>query len=212
MVVGADPVALGFITNLARPEANVTGIATSTQVLIAKRLELLRETVPGIRRLAAFWNSDSAGQKSSLNLLVRAAAPMGITVLAIDLRGRNGVSGTGELLAKGRPDALTALPSTTMRALGPEVIKLAAAYKLPTIYSDSDLVRSGGLMAYSTDAKAQLRRAAHYVDRILKGAKPAELPVEQPTKFELVINLKTAKALGIEIPRSVLFRADEVIE
>jgi putative ABC transport system substrate-binding protein len=136
---------------------------------------------------------------------------MGITVLGIDLRGRNGVSGTGELLAKGRPDALTALPSTTMRVLGPEVIKLAAAHKLPTIYSDSDLVRAGGLMAYSTDAKAQLRRAAYYVDRIFKGAKPGELPVEQPTKFELVINLKTAKALGIAIPQSVLLRADELI-
>jgi ABC transporter substrate binding protein len=202
----------GFINNLARPEANVTGLATSTQVLIAKRFELLRETVPGIRRLAALWNSESVGQAASLRMLEAAAARMSIAVHGIDLRGREGLDGAAEALTKVKADALTALPATTMRALGPEVVKLAAAHKLPAIYSDADLVRVGGLMAYSPDAKAQLRRASHYVDRILKGAKPADLAVEQPTKFELVINLKTAKALGIAIPQSVLLRADGVIQ
>jgi putative ABC transport system substrate-binding protein len=212
MIVGADPVALGFITNLARPEGNITGLATSTQVLIAKRMELLRESVPGLRRLAVLWNSDSAGQKSSLDILVAAATRAGVTVDAIDLRGRNGVSGVSDLLAKDRPDALTPLSSTTLRALGPEVIKLAAAHKLPAIYADPELVREGALMAYSADTKAQVRRAAYYVDRLLKGAKPGDLPVEQPTKFELAVNLKTARALGITIPQSVLLRADELIQ
>jgi putative ABC transport system substrate-binding protein len=131
MIVGADPVALGFITNLAQPEGNITGLATSTQVLIGKRMELLREAVPGLRRLAALWNSDSAGQKSSLDILVEAAARAGVRVEAIDLRGRGSVSGVSELLTKDRPAALTALPSTTVRALGPEIIKLAAVHRLP---------------------------------------------------------------------------------
>jgi len=212
MVVGSDPVAMGFVTNLARPEANITGLATSTQVLVAKRVELLRETVPGLRRLAALWNSDSAGQKSSLDILVAAAARAGVRVDAIDLRGREGVSGVSDLLAKERPDALTALPSTTLRALGAEVIKLAAIHKLPAIYSNPELVREGALMAYSPDPRVQHRRAAYYVDRILRGAKPGDLPVEQPIKFELAVNLKTAKALGITIPQSVLLRADAVIQ
>jgi putative ABC transport system substrate-binding protein len=211
MIVGADPVALGFVTNLARPEGNITGLATSTQVLIGKRMELLRETVPGLRRLAALWHSDSAGQKSSLDILVAEAARAGVRVDAIDLRGQ-GVSGVSEVLAKDRPDALTALPSTTLRALGPQIVKLAAAQKLPAIYADPELVREGALMAYSADTKAQVRRAAYYVDRLLKGAKPGDLPVEQPTKFELAVNLKTAKALGITIPQSVLLRADAVIQ
>ena len=212
MVVGADPVEMGFVGNFARPEANLTGLGTETHLLIAKRVELLSEIVPRMRRLAVLWNSSSAGQSASFKLLRQASEPLGIELLTIDLRGRDGLAGVSESLAKARAHALIVLSATTLPRLGPQVVELAARHRVPAVYADADLVRQGGLAAYSPDAGAQLHRAAYYVDRILKGAKPAELAVEQPTKFELVLNLKTAKALGLAIPPSVMIRADRVIE
>ena len=212
MVVGADPVALGFVSNLARPEANVTGLATATQILVVKRLELLKDIVPGMRRVAVLWNPESAGQASSLKLVEQAATQLGVSVQAIEIRSTADIEGAAGVLSRAKPNALLALPSSMLDELASQIMQLAAAQKLPAAYTTAPIVRAGGLMAYSTDEKAQLRRAAYYVDRILKGAKPGELPIEQPTKFELVVNLKTAKALGITIPKSVLVRADEVIE
>ena len=212
MVVGADPVEMGFVGNFARPEANLTGLGTETHLLIAKRVELLSEIVPRMRRLAVLWNSSSAGQSASFKLLRQASEPLGIELLTIDLRGRDGLAGVSESLAKARAHALIVLSATTLARLGPQVVELAARHRVPAVYADADLVRQGGLAAYSPDAGAQLHRAAYYVDRILKGAKPAELAVEQPTKFELVLNLKTAKALGLTIPPRVMIRADRVIE
>ena len=212
MVIGADPVALGIVSNLARPEGNVTGVSTSTQVLIQKRVELLKEVLPGMRRLAALWNSSSAGQTGSLELLRRASQQLGVAVQPIDLKDRKGLSGVAELLRGERPDALTALPSTTLVALGHQIVRLADDLRIPAVYTDAEFVRAGGLISYSADAKAQLRRAAYYVDRILKGARPGELAVEQPTKFELAVNLRTAKTLKLTIPAGVMIRADEVVE
>lgn len=213
MVAGADPVALGFVSNLARPEANVTGLATAVQVLVAKRLELLKDIVPGMRRVAVLWNPTSAGQSSSLKLAEQAAKQLGVSLHAIEIRSAADIEGASGALSRAKPQALLPLSASMLSPeLGSQFVQLAAARKLPAAYATAPIVRAGGLLAYSTDEKAQLRRAAYYVDRILKGAKPGELPIEQPTRFELVVNLKTAKALGITIPKSVLLRADEVIE
>jgi putative ABC transport system substrate-binding protein len=210
MVVGADPVEMGFVGNLARPEGNLTGLGTETQLLTNKRVELLKEIAPGMKRLAVLWNSASAGQTASFKLLREASEPLGIDLQPIDLRGRDGLAGVSESLAKAQ--GMIVLSATTLARLGPQLVELAARQRLPAVYADAQLVRQGGLAAYSPDSRAQLRRAAYYVDRILKGAKPADLAVEQPTKFELAVNLKTAKALGLAIPRGVLIRADEVVE
>jgi putative tryptophan/tyrosine transport system substrate-binding protein len=212
MVIGADPIELGIVSNLARPEGNITGIGTSTQVLIQKRVELLKDLLPGMRRLAALWNSTSAGQTASLKVLRQASQRLGVAVLPIDLRERKGLDGVAALLRKEQPDALTALPSTTLVALGHQIVKLAAELRLPAVYTDAEFVRAGGLISYSADARAQLRRAAYYVDRILKGAKPAELAIEQPTKFDAAVNLRTARMLGITVPAGVMIRADEVVQ
>jgi putative ABC transport system substrate-binding protein len=212
MVIGADPIELGIVSNLGRPGGNITGIGTSTQALIEKRVELLKELLPGMRRLAALWNSTSAGQTASLKVLRQASQRLGVAVLPIDLKERKGLGGVAELLRKEQPDALTALPSTTLVALGHQIVKLAAELRLPAVYTDAEFVRAGGLISYSADARAQLRRAAYYVDRILKGAKPAELAIEQPTKFDAAVNLRTAKMLGITVPAGVMIRADEVIQ
>jgi putative ABC transport system substrate-binding protein len=212
MVVGADPVEMGFVGNLARPEANLTGLGTETQLLTNKRVELLKEIAPGMKRLAVLWNSASAGQTASFKLLREASEPLGIELQPIDLRGRDGLAGVSESLAKAKAQGMIVLSATTLARLGPQLVELAARQRLPAVYADAQLVRQGGLAAYSPDSRVQLRRAAYYVDRILKGAKPADLAVEQPTKFELAVNLKTAKALGLAIPRGVLIRADEVVE
>ncbi len=212
MVVGTDPVALGFVSNLARPEGNITGLATSNQLLIAKRVELLKEIVPRMRRIAVLWNPASSGQKASLSLIEQAASRLDAKVHAVEIRGVADVEAAAASLSKAGVDALLAVPSTTFLEMGPQLVKLAARLKLPAIYSHADFVRAGGLISYSPDLNDQLRRAAVYVDRILKGAKPGDLPVEQPTKFELVANRGAAKVLGIAIPQAVLVRADEVIE
>jgi putative tryptophan/tyrosine transport system substrate-binding protein len=212
MVIGADPIELGIVSNLARPEGNITGIGTSTQVLIQKRVELLKQLLPGMQRLAALWNSSSAGQSASLQVLQQASQQLGVSVYPIDLKERRGLEGVAAALQKDRPDALTALPSTTLVALGHRIVKLAAELRIAAVYTDAEFVRAGGLISYSADAKAQLRRAAHYVDRILKGAQPRDLAIEQPTKFDLAVNLRTAKSLGLSVPAAVMIRADEVIQ
>jgi putative ABC transport system substrate-binding protein len=212
MVVGADPVALGFVRNLARPEANVTGLATGIQILATKRLELLKEIVPGMRRIAVLWNPASTGQAASLRLVEQAAKQLGASVQAIEIRSAADIEGASAALSRAKPDALLALPASMLPELGSRIVQLAAAQKLPAAYAGVPIVREGGLMAYTTDEKAQLRRAAYYVDRILKGAKPGDLPIEQPTKFELVLNMKTAKKLGLKISRDFLARVDEVIQ
>jgi putative ABC transport system substrate-binding protein len=211
MVVGSDPVALGLVGNLARPEANVTGLATSNQVLISKRVELLKEIVPRMRRVAVMWNPASSGQQASLRLIEQAATRIDAKIHAVEIKNASDIEAASAPLSKAGVDAIIAVPSTTFLEIGPQLVKLAARLKLPSIYAHADYVRAGGLVSYSPDLNDQLRRAAIYVDRILKGAKPGDLPIEQPTKFELVANRGTAKALGIAFPQSVLVRADEII-
>jgi putative ABC transport system substrate-binding protein len=210
-VMGSDPVQLGFVTNLARPEGNLTGLAMETQALAGKRVELLKEIVPEMRRLAVLWNPAGSAQPANLRLVEKAASRLGVGVQVIEVRSAADLAGAAAALSKSRPDALLVIPSSLFGALRDRLVQLAVAYRLPSVLS-ADAVRAGGLASYSPDPKAQFRRAAYFVDRILKGAKPGELPIEQPTKFELVLNLKTAKALGITIPHSVLVRADEVIQ
>jgi len=211
-VMGSDPVQLGFVTNLARPEGNLTGLAMETQALAGKRVELLKEIVPEMRRLAVLWNPAGSAQPANLRLVEKAASQLGVGVQVIEVRSAADLEGATAAFSKSRPDALLVIPSSSLAALRDRLVQLAVAHKLPSVHQGADDVRAGGLVSYSPDSKAQFRRAAFFVDRILKGAKPGELPIEQPTKFELVLNLKTAKALGITIPHSVLVRADEVIQ
>lgn len=212
MIVGTDPVARGFMSSLARPDANITGLATLTQVLTEKRIEFLKELSPRLRRIAVLWNPESAGQASTFKFVAEAAKRVGATAEGVEIRRSSDLEAASAAFSRNRPDALLPLAGTSFIQLAPGIVQLAAEHKLPVIYEHAEFVRIGGLMSYSTDLGAQLRRAAHYVDRILKGARPGDLPVEQPTTFELVVNLKTAKAHGLAIPQSILLRADRVIE
>ena len=211
MVVGVDPIEHGFVRTYARPEGNITGLANSGQLMSAKRLELLREVVPGIKRLGVLWSPESASQATSLRLIEKTATRMGITVHGAEINGPGDLKGAFDRLALARVEAVLPTASGVLNKVSNEVSRLAQAHRMPTMFTDSTSVRSGGLISYGPDFAAQFYRAASYVDRILKGAKPGDLPVEQPTKFELLINLKTATAIGIEIPNAVQFRADEFI-
>jgi putative ABC transport system substrate-binding protein len=211
-VMGSDPVALGFVKNLARPEGNLTGLAMETQMLAGKRVELIHEIVPGLRRLAVAWNSAGAAQRDNLRLVQDAAARLGIGVQAFEIRNAADVDAASAVLAKEKAGAFLEVPSSLFIAIRGRLVKLAAAHRLPSVFGGMEAVRAGGLVSYSPDLRAQFRRAALFVERILKGAKPSELPIEQPTKLQLAVNLGTARALGVTIPRSVMVRADEVIE
>lgn len=212
MVVGVDPIEHGFVRQLARPEGNITGIAHGGQILSAKRVELLKEVIPGLQRLGVIWSGESASQAASLKIIETAAFRLGIAVFPVEVRQANTLKAAFASLAEARVDALIPAPNSMFDREVKEILRLAAAYKVPIVHSGVVWARSGALFTYASDRLAEYRRAAVLIDKILKGAKPAEIPVEQPTKFELIINLKTAKALGIEIPKSVLFRADEVIQ
>jgi putative ABC transport system substrate-binding protein len=205
-----DPVELGLVPSLARPGGNITGLATNAADLAGKRLELLRAIIPRLRRVAVGWQPANPTNPIQLKGAQVAARTLGVQLVPVSVQGPNdfdsavaSVRGTDGLLMLESPFF------TTHRA---RLAELAAKNRLPTIYGQREYVEAGGLMSYGTDFQDLFRRAARYVDKILKGAKPAGLPVEQPTKFEFVINWKTAKALGLTIPPSVLARADEVIQ
>jgi len=210
--ITGDPVANGFVQSLARPGGNLTGVANLSLELYAKRIEVLKEAVPKLHRLAIF-----AGAAIRLDLLTRgaqeAARSQGIEVLSVFTMNRaEDIDASFARATRARADAVLMYPSPFFNAHRDLLLTLAARHRLPALYEFRDFVEAGGLMCYGADNRAVYRRVATYVDRILKGAKPADLPVEQPTKFELVINLKTAKALGLAIPPSLLARADEVIQ
>jgi putative ABC transport system substrate-binding protein len=212
MVVGSDPVEHGFVRQLARPEANITGIAHNGQALAAKRVELAKEVIPRLRRIGVIWSSESATQAATLKIIETAAARLEIGVFAVDVREASGLTPAFARLADARVEALIPAPNSMYDREVRQITNLAATNNIPVVHNGVVWAQNGALITYASDRMAEYRRAAVLVDKILKGAKPAELPVEQPTKFDLVINLKTAKALGIEIPKSVLFRADRVIE
>ncbi|HEY6007775.1 MAG TPA: ABC transporter substrate-binding protein, partial [Geobacteraceae bacterium] len=211
----ADPVTDGLVIRLARPGGNVTGLSALTPELVGKRLELLKQAVPGVSRVAVLWQSGGQGERTEKDLLKEAevaAQGLGVRLQFVEARGPTDVDRAFSDMTRARADALTMLPSPMFFNERRRLVDLAAKNLLPAVYSRSEFVDAGGLMSYGPNGADMYRRAALYVDKILKGAKPGDLPVQQPTKFDLVVNLKTAKALGLTIPQSVLGRADEVIQ
>jgi putative ABC transport system substrate-binding protein len=210
--IDADPVEEGLVASLARPGGNITGLTSIGYDLAGKRLELLKDTVPRLSRVAILIRPSRATDAHVKNALVT-ARKLGIELHLAEVRSPGDLETAFRTMRQKRVEALDVVGIGLLNLHQGRIVKLAASSRLPTIYSNRDfVVVEGGLMSYASDPIAQAYRAAAYVDRILKGAKPADLPVEQPMKFELVINLKTAKALGLTIPPSVLGRADQVIE
>jgi len=207
-----DPVGSGIVQSLARPGGNVTGLSLLDTELDGKRIELLKEAVPHLTRLAILWSANDPGMTLAFSRVEVAAKVLGLALQNLAVREPGDFQRAFEAAATGRAEALfvTAQPFTNQHRA--HILTLVTKYRLPAIYTLRPFVDAGGLMAYGPSQAEQYHRAATYVDRILKGAKPADLPVEQPTKFDLIINLKTAKALGLTIPPSLLQRADQVIE
>ena len=213
MIYVRDPVGTGLIASLARPGGNVTGVSGSAGLeLFAKQLELLKETVPKIRRVAILSNPDNAYHQLAIREVNVAARSLGVQLQLLEARGPNEFDGAFAAMAKERVGALLVLSDAIFGSHRTRLADLAARSRLPAAFGVRDDVEAGGLMSYGPSILDSYRQAATYVDRILRGAKPAELPVERPTEFELVINMKTAKALGLTIPQPVLLRADHVIE
>ena len=211
MVLQQDPVVMGLVDSLARPGGNITGITLLTGDLSGKRLELLKETVPKISRVGVLWTS-ATRQRDGFKDYEAAARALKISLQSLEVRGTNpDFDGAFQAAVKGRVSALIAVRSGGFFRYPKIIAELAIKNRLPSMHEGSDFVDGGGLMSYSASYDHAYRRAAGYVDKILKGAKPADLPVGQPTKFELVINLKTAKQIGLTIPPNVLVRADRVI-
>jgi putative ABC transport system substrate-binding protein len=210
-----DPVGSGLVTSLARPGGNVTGLSNIGPELVGKCLELLKQAVPGVDRVAVLWVPGALGERTDKDMLKGAEVAeraLGVQLQFVDARGLENFDRAFSDMTSARAGGLTVLPSARLLREHRRLVDLAAKNRLPAVYTSREFVDAGGLMSYGADQPELFRRAATYVDKILKGAKPGDLPVEQPTKFELVINLKTAKALGLTIPQSVLARADEVIQ
>ena len=200
------------VASLARPGGNITGLTAINVELSGKRVQLLKEIVPGLARLASIRDMGNAASVSGWKVLQEVARSVGVQPLLFDVRKPEDLGLAFDRAVKQRADALLVSQENLTQSNARQIAELAGRYKLPAIYHSSDFVVNGGLISYGVNIPDQYRRAASYIDKIFKGAKPAELPMEQPTKFELMINLKTAKALGLKVPQSVLLRADEVIE
>ena len=206
-----DPVETGFVASLARPGDNITGLSTLSRELSGKRLELLKEIIPKLTRVAVLGNSTSPGNADTLKELEVAAQALKLQLQYLDVLSVNDIETAFRAVGKERADAVIVLSGSILTSQRRHIIDLAVKSRLPASYARPEFVESGGLMTYGVSLIDNFRRAASYVDKILKGAKPADLPVEQPTKFELVINLKAAKQIGLTIPPDVLARADRVI-
>jgi putative ABC transport system substrate-binding protein len=212
MAVHTDPVGSGLVASLAKPGKNVTGVATLGPELAGKRLQLLKEAIPGISRVAVLSNPTDTTQVLLLRETQVAARSLNVHLQVLKARAPSDFAGAFSAMTKERAGGVIIITSSMFYDQRTRITELAARSRLPAIYSVKDYAEAGGLMAYGVNLGESFRRAATYVDKILKGARPADLPVEQPTKFDLVINLKTAKALGLTIPPSLLLRADEVIQ
>jgi len=212
MASSTDPVGTGFVASLARPGGNVTGLSNISPELNAKRLELLREAVPGLSRVAIMWNPDVRGAVLDYKETDSATRSLRLQLQSVEVSRADAFERAFSELTTGRAEALMVVTSSLSFANRDQLASLALKHRLPSMYGPREYADAGGLMAYGQSNAERWRRAATYVDKILKGAKPGDLPVEQPTKFELVINLKTAKALGLTLPPSLLRRADEVIQ
>ncbi len=213
MVSSIDPVAAGYVESLARPGGNITGLSYLSRDLSAKRMELLKEVLPKISRVAILWDANGPGPTVAFKEYQAAARTFKLHLQSLEVRGPTAdLKGAFQAAKKGRAEALILVQNPLTIQHQEQIMELATKNRLPSMNEDIQLVEAGGLLSYGASLVDMYRRAAIYVDKILKGAKPADLPVEQPMKFELVINLKTAKQIGLTIPQSVLFRADKVIK
>jgi putative tryptophan/tyrosine transport system substrate-binding protein len=212
MTSSSDPVGTGFVASLAHPGGNITGLSLVGPDLSTKRLEMLKEVILGVSRVAVFWNPDDPAAKISLRETEDAAKAQAMHLQILEIREASDFESAFRAANKGRARALILLPAPIVATQAKQIAELALKNNLPAISPVSEFPNAGGLMSYGANLADLYRRAATYVDKILKGAKPADLPVEQPTKFELVINLKTAKQIGLTIPPNVLARADKVIK
>jgi ABC-type uncharacterized transport system substrate-binding protein len=212
VMTSTNPVGLGFVASLARPGGNVTGLSLLGPETAGKRFELLNDLIPGITTVAAFWNPNDPGAQFSLKETQAAGAALSIGLQSIETRAIDDFEGAFRTAVSEHAAAVIVLPAPLMSRNSERIASLAIRNRLPTIFYNGEAVKAGGLISYGANLGDVFHRAAYYVDRILKGAKPADLPVEQPTKFDLIVNLKTAKALGLDIPPTLLARADEVIE
>jgi putative ABC transport system substrate-binding protein len=211
----ADPVAAGFVESLARPGGNITGVADLSTDLVVKRLQLLREVVPGVRRVVHVTGPVTEGITASAALRsgwVAAAESLGVGLRHVDVKDLRDFPGASAAIERERPGALLLSPHSLVFQLRARFAEFALTHRLPTMSAHTEAALAGALMSYAPDLAANFRRGAVFIDKILRGAKPSDLPVEQPTTFEMVINLKTAKTLGVAIPRSLLLRADRVID
>ena len=211
LVLIGDPVGSGIVDSLARPGGNITGTSLMATDTSAKRLQLLKEAVPNARRVAVLGNLSNASVARSWEETQEASSKLGLTLLVREVRTRDDMAGAFAAIVRERPDALLVILDSVMVDHRHQIVEFAAKNRLPAMYGGPMFAEPGGLLIYSVDFHELWRRAAVYVDRILRGAKPADLPIEQPKKFLLIVNLKTAKALGLTIPQSVLLRADEII-
>jgi putative ABC transport system substrate-binding protein len=211
-VNAGDPVGTGLVASLAHPGGNVTGISDVSAEVTPKRLELLKEIAPGLARVAVLWNADDLAMTLRYRASQAGAQALGVTVQPLGVREPNDFNQAFEAMERDKPDAILMVTDSLTILNRKRVFEFAESHRLPTIYEFDFLVRDGGLMSYGPDDQESFGRVAALVGRILKGAKPAELPFEQPTLFRFALNLKTAKALGLTVPPSLLARADEVIE
>lgn len=209
---GGDLVADGIVASFARPGGNITGVTPLDPDLIRKQLELLKETLPKLNRLAVMWKPDDSGSPLQWQEAQTASGSLGIQLLPLEVRTAGELDKSIESATRGRVDALLVLRNVLFYVLRKRLVILAEKSRLPGMYPSSEFVDDGGFMSYGANNNAQYRRAATFVDRILKGTKPADLPIEAPTKFDFVINLKAAKQIGVTISQSVLYRADKVIK
>jgi ABC-type uncharacterized transport system substrate-binding protein len=212
MLAIGDPVRAGFATNLARPDRNVTGNTILGPDLIGKRLEVLKDCVPGLARVAFLWNPDNDSNLAFLEELIIAVPALGLQLISVPMRTSEALEPAFAAMMQRKPNAFATTNDLLIQRHIGEIIGFMEKHRLPAMYQTKENVKAGGLMSYGTSLSDLFRRGAWYVSRILQGARPADLPIEQPTKFELTINLKAAKAIGLEISPTLLARADEVIE
>ena len=212
LAIVADPVTSGLVASFARPGGNITGLSTMTSELSAKRLQLLKETIPRLARVAVLWNPETAFHTKVLEELKAAAPSLSMELSFVSVRTPEEIDPAFSAVSRAHAQALYVIEDAFFFTHRRKLLKLASKVPLPIILWVKEFAEEGGLMSYAASYRDLFRRSAGYVDRILKGAKPGDLPIEQPTKFELVVNLKTAKALGLTIPQSILLRADEVIQ
>jgi len=212
MAISADPVGTGLVASLARPGGNVTGLSILAKEVAGKRLELLKEVVPRASRVAVLWNAAYPGKALELRETQSAAQVLGVSLRPVEVRAPADLPAAFSAIVSAKPDALITFSDPLTNIHQTQIVEFAVRNRLPMISEVRLWADGGGLMTYGPSMADMFRRAAAYVDKILKGAKPAHLPVEQPTKFDLVVNLKAAKALGLAIPPSILLRADQVIE